>query len=399
MEEIEDKKLEKQVYSTYRQIASILLTLITIIIFFWKYLVLVPVGIVALLGSLTIFNMSYSLFSISIVLTLAIDVRTLYTYIRYILESFVNKKRVRSIILAIILVGVIALFKTQESFMNETFITLTYTILLVTGATIAPVIRSILDIIKIWKKYKKEKNDGKKSKTKSIILTITVIAVVVVTQLFMGILSYALTTSTIHTIKHYTFKEIFSVKERKISDKELFEENTISNPHISESQRNLNIVFAPSSKLREDWITNIYKYNDRQKGASNYTFRNDINLHSDEKVLSYMKVCFQLDDDLANFIPVEDDEKNYNKIDSYLIASSVMQITLKPGVELENNYYTLRLNRYDEDFNISTDCKYIFEPVAEVSKDSEGRQVIYVNYDTYYPLGELKNIELILGKE
>lgn len=34
MEEIEDKKLEKQVYSTYRQIASILLTLITIIIFF-----------------------------------------------------------------------------------------------------------------------------------------------------------------------------------------------------------------------------------------------------------------------------------------------------------------------------------------------------------------------------
>lgn len=395
MEEIEDKKLEKQIYSTYRQIASILLTILTIIIFFWKYLVLVPVGIVALLGSLTIFNMSYSLFAISILLTLAIDVRTLYTYIRYILESFVNKKRVRSIILAIILVGVIALFKTQESFMNETFITLTYTILLVTGATIAPIIRSILDIVKIWKKYKKEKNDGKKFKTKSIILTITVIAVVVVTQFFMGILSYALTTSTIHTIKHYTFKEIFSVKE----DKEISSENTILNPHISESQRNLNIVFAPSSKLREDWITNTYKYNDRQKGASNYTFRNDINLHSDEKVISYMKVCFQLDDYLANFIPVEDDEKNYNKIDSYLIASSVMQITLKPGVELENNYYTLRLNRYDEDFNISTDCKYIFEPVAEVSKDSEGRQVIYVNYDTYYPLGELKNIELILGKE
>ena len=69
MEEIEDKKLEKQVYNTYRQIANILLTFITIIIFFWKYLVLVPVGIVALLGSLTIFNMSYSLFAISIFLT------------------------------------------------------------------------------------------------------------------------------------------------------------------------------------------------------------------------------------------------------------------------------------------------------------------------------------------
>lgn len=386
-----ENEVEKQVFSNYRKTASIVLTVMTIIVFFWKYLAFIPLGAIMISGGLIVgvVPLITNLFYWSILITLIADIRALYLYIKYILESFANKKRVRSIILAIILIAVIILFRTQENFMNDTFISLTYSILLVTCMTIIPVVRAILDLINIWKKYKKEKKDKKKS----IIKTIAIILIICATQVLMVFYSYFITVITVSELRYHEISEIFALKEKK--QKVVHEDNTISNPHISSPQRNMDIVFD-SKKLREDWITSTDKYNPAIKGTTVYSFENDINLNSDKKDLEYMKVCFQLKDDLTNFVPIEDKEENYSMIDSYLIASSKMEIRLKPGVELKNKYYTLRLNRYDKDFNVQTHCKYIFEPVAEVGTDYKGRQVIFINYDNVYALGTLENIEIIL---
>lgn len=388
----DNNKIEKETFASYRKIASGLLTAIVIITFFWKYMPAILLGITLLFGSLGVVIVP-SITNIAVLLiiaTILIDIRALYLYIKYTLDLFVKKKRIRSILLAIILIAVVVLFRIQENFMQEKFVLLTYSILLVTCMSIIPIIRTILDLIRIWKNYKTEKKDLRKN----VIKTVAIIIVIVATQAIMGTYSYFVTNIAIEEFKTSDFSEIFALKKKK----ETVAETNNTNLHISESQRNIDATFT-EKKLREDWITISNVYNEKVKGATNYTFKNDINLKTDEKNLKYMKVCFQLKDDLTNFVPVEDKEENYNMIDSYLIASSVMEITLKPGVQLENKYYTVRFNRYDENFNIQANCKYIFEPVAEIGTDSKGRQVIFVNYKDVYPLGELKNIEFILGKE
>ena len=387
-----NEDVEKQTFNTYRVIASIVLTILTIVIFFWEYVAAIPIVVLMFFTFLTTIITNIPL--LSIVIILLVDIRSLYTYIKYALDCFSNKKILKGLILAVILIAVVTLFRIQEQIMNHKFVVLTYSILLVTCAIIIPIVRGILDLVKIWKKYKQ----GKEKKVHAIIMTIVIVIVLGVTQFFMGLYSYFVIANEISQLKNSSFSEIFKPKEIKAKEDIML--NVVENPHISEAQRNSNISFAPNSKLKEEWITSERKYNAGQKSAMNFTFKNKINLDNNgDNEVSYMKLCFQLNEDLTNYIPVEENEEYYNKIDSYLIASTVMEITLKPGVELKNKYYTLKLNRYDENFNIKANCSYIFEPVAEIGVDSEGRQVIYVKYNDYYNLGGLNNIEFILGKE
>lgn len=395
MKEKNSKEIEKDVFNKY---LSAILTIIVIITFFWKYVALIYVGIVLVVMSfgkivislITSSNPSIIITILSVLLILIVDIRSLYLYIKYILESFSKKKRIKSILLTLILIAVIALFITEEYFMNTKFIALSNYILIITCINIIPIIRTIIDLVKINK-------NNKNNKRNKIVKTTIMIIILIITQFFMMLYSYAVTNGIINVLKRSSFSDIFALKEERNVNN--VTNNTISNAHISDVQRNLNITFLPKSKLKEEWISLENQYNAQQKGATNYTFENKINLKSNKNEVSFMKVCFQLKNDLKNYVPVEENEENYNKIDSYLVASSIIQITLKPGVELKNKYYTVRFNRYDENYNLTTNYSYIFEPVAEIGIDSEGKQVIEINYDKTYMLGELKNIEIILGSE
>ena len=322
---------EKLVFSRYRKIASGLLTFITIIAFFWDYMALIPIVILFIVGSLgtAVLPVVTNIITLSILIAIIMDIRALYLYIKYILESFNKKKRVRSILLAVILIAVVIFFRVEDSIMNTKFVTLTYYILILTCISIIPIVRTILDLVGIRKKYKEQKETKKNSIIKAVVLIILII----VTQCFMLLYSGILAKGLVEEIKNSNYSELFAVKEKKKS-KPVTSTSIVSTPHISEIQRNTNIIFSPSSELKEEWISSIYKSG--EKGEQNYTFKNLMKLHNNNKKLSYMKVCFALNENCTNFVPVEDEEENYNKIDSYLISSNMMEITLKPDVKLEN---------------------------------------------------------------
>lgn len=169
---------------------------------------------------------------------------------------------------------------------------------------------------------------------------------------------------------------------------------------ITNTEKNENIKFEVNTTLENSIVENVKSQNvDSQ--SSTFVFENNLKTKKNtSENLDKFKICFVYDKTSNNFIPAKSDQENYDKIESYKIYSSGLQITLKSGIsKLEKNYYTMRINRYDSDFNIinTSDYSYIFEPVVTQNTDSKGRIVIDMKFNQTYILKQLKNIEIIFG--
>ena len=169
---------------------------------------------------------------------------------------------------------------------------------------------------------------------------------------------------------------------------------------ITNTEKNENIKFEVNTTLDNSIVENVKSQNvDSQ--SSTFVFENNLKLQNNTaENLDKFKICFVYDKTSNNFIPAKSDQENYDKIESYKIYSSGLQITLKSGIsKLEKNYYTMRINRYDSDFNIinTSDYSYIFEPVVTQNTDSKGRIVLDMKFNQTYILKQLKNIEIIFG--
>ena len=169
---------------------------------------------------------------------------------------------------------------------------------------------------------------------------------------------------------------------------------------ITNTEKNENIKFEVNTTLDNSIVENVKSQNvDSQ--SSTFVFENNLKTKKNTaENLDKFKICFVYDKTSNNFIPAKSDQENYDKIESYKIYSSGLQITLKSGIsKLEKNYYTIRINRYDSDFNIinTSDYSYIFEPVVTQNTDSKGRIVLDMKFNQTYILKQLKNIEIIFG--
>lgn len=180
----------------------------------------------------------------------------------------------------------------------------------------------------------------------------------------------------------------------------IIEKITGSN-YSSNNEKNSNIKFDENSTIDNTLITNIR--NDNATEESNYfVFENKLNVNSKDNngELSEFKMCLVYNQNSKNFELVGGNTKNYDKIESYKVYSSGVEITLKNNVKLQKKYYTMRINRYDSKFNIihTSDYYYIFEPVVTELTDSNGRIVLEMKFDQQsYILRQLKNIEIIFG--
>ena len=169
---------------------------------------------------------------------------------------------------------------------------------------------------------------------------------------------------------------------------------------ITNTEKNENIKFEVNTTLDNSIVENVKSQNvDSQ--SSTFVFENNLKTKKNTaENLDKFKICFVYDKTSNNFIPAKSDQENYDKIESYKIYSSGLQITLKSGIsKLEKNYYTMRIKRYDSEFNIinTSDYSYIFEPVVTQNTDSKGRIVLDMKFNQTYILKQLKNIEIIFG--
>ena len=161
------------------------------------------------------------------------------------------------------------------------------------------------------------------------------------------------------------------------------------------NEKNADIFLTTEPNYNVTNITADYETEDDE----NYLIENRVNLEKGtETTIDSLEIVFAYDSERHNYIPYVDDEQ-LSMIESYEIYSTGMSITLKEGVTLTKKDYTLRINRYNENLVVDEDEEpfyyYKYEPIAEETKDSNGNTVIEFSFDNTYPLGDLKNIEII----
>lgn len=152
--------------------------------------------------------------------------------------------------------------------------------------------------------------------------------------------------------------------------------------------------FTLTGTKNTEIIENTYKY----IGDNNFTFENEIKLNSqsEEKQLEGFKMLLVYDNE--NFIPVTDNVEEYNLIKSYKVYSSGIDIVLQDGVDLINEDYTLRINRYNDNLEVTDGYYYYeYEPVVTQATYSGGNILLEIRFDKTYTIEELKNIEIIFG--
>ena len=161
------------------------------------------------------------------------------------------------------------------------------------------------------------------------------------------------------------------------------------------NEKNADIFLTTEPNYNVTNMTADYETEDDE----NYLIENRVNLEKGtETTIDSLEIVFAYDSERHNYIPYVDDEQ-LRMIESYEIYSTGMSITLKEGVTLTKKDYTLRINRYNENLVVDEDEEpfyyYKYEPIAEETKDSNGNTVIEFSFDNTYPLGDLKNIEII----
>lgn len=167
---------------------------------------------------------------------------------------------------------------------------------------------------------------------------------------------------------------------------------------ISQNQeRNEEITLTGA---RPNYKINNIKANYETLEDTNYIFENDVNVEEGrETTLDSLRILFVFDDERNNYIPYVENIGELRKIKSYKIYSTGMSITLKNGITLNKEDYTIRVNRYDDNIDVKEDKDanyyYKYEPVATQLKDSDGNIVIEFEFGNTYSLKDLKNIEII----
>ena len=161
------------------------------------------------------------------------------------------------------------------------------------------------------------------------------------------------------------------------------------------NEKNADIFLTTEPNYNVTNITADYETEDDE----NYLIENRVNLEKGtETTIDSLEIVFAYDSERHNYIP-KIKKKQLSMIESYEIYSTGMSITLKEGVTLTKKDYTLRINRYNENLVVDEDEEpfyyYKYEPIAEEMKDSNGNTVIEFSFDNTYPLGDLKNIEII----
>lgn len=161
-----------------------------------------------------------------------------------------------------------------------------------------------------------------------------------------------------------------------------------------EKNKDITINGLPSKE-----ITNIKKIYET-KDDENFTFENEVNVPiGQETELDNLTILFVYDEEQDNYIPYVENSGELKKIESYTIYSTGMSITLKSGIKLNKEDYTIRVNRYDDDLNVKEEKDeyyyYKFEPVATQLRDSDNNTVIEFKFGNTYTINHLKNIEII----
>ena len=162
----------------------------------------------------------------------------------------------------------------------------------------------------------------------------------------------------------------------------------------TEKNQDITINGLPSEEITN--IKKIYK----TKDADNFTFENKVNVPiGQETELDNLRILFVYDEEKDNYIPYVENSGELKKIESYTIYSTGMSITLKSGMKLNKEDYTIRVNRYDDDLQVKEEKDgyyyYKFEPVATQLRDSDNNTVIEFKFGNTYTIHHLKNIEII----
>lgn len=152
--------------------------------------------------------------------------------------------------------------------------------------------------------------------------------------------------------------------------------------------------------VRPNYKINNIKANYETLEDTNYIFENDVNVEEGrETTLDSLRILFVFDDERNNYIPYVENIGELRKIKSYKIYSTGMSITLKDGITLNKEDYTIRVNRYDDNIDVKEDKDanyyYKYEPVVTQLKDSNENVVIEFEFENTYSLKDLKNIEII----
>lgn len=192
---------------------------------------------------------------------------------------------------------------------------------------------------------------------------------------------------------YYKFKyEIENLKVKVYFEKYQTEYNS-----NNEKNENIKITGNLNSNIIEN-LSKIYK----DENAENYTFYNKIVVERniENKELEKFKILLVYDNQTNNFVPYTDDVKQYEKIKSYKVYSTGISITLEDDIKIKNEYYTIRLNRYNDKYEIDKNNYlyfYKFEPVVTKLTDWNNNTVLEMKFDNTYILKQLKNIEILFG--
>ncbi len=201
--------------------------------------------------------------------------------------------------------------------------------------------------------------------------------------------------------EYYKFNYEINEKNEVVINVERY---TIAKKEIKE--KNSEIIL--SGEKRNDIITNTYKSASEKDGYLVYD--NKINLENTNsgKQIEELKLLFVYDKEKDNYIPVikKDEEYNYKNIYFYKIYQDGIEIILKDEITLNKKDYTLRINRYDDNLNITdqntnNNYYYEYEPVVTeattiTDKDDKiSNIVLEIKFNGSYTVNNLKNIEII----
>lgn len=423
-------------------IISIIITLAILLAVFWKEILQVPL----IVSSIQIVDYIY-------IILLAIDIYIIFKYIKLFIQSIYKKKIKRAIILAIIALTVGIGFYYCLRYSNSILKATMFNILLIIQITLIPIILLLIMIFNT-------KNKKKAQKITAIILSGVFIILCAITTWQ----EIPVSIENIKAVMNLNNKAGFftnSDKTKKENIAQDAKENLLNHINIQEKRGyilkseiinnilpsinmykqigDIEVKYIDGENVEtivdtkdQDWKDKIkekiegdyfkikYDYGNDYKiekvtiqriggktqitnTEKNENIKFEVNTTLDNSIvenLDKFKICFVYDKTSNNFIPAKSDQENYDKIESYKIYSSGLQITLKSGIsKLEKNYYTMRINRYDSEFNIinTSDYSYIFEPVVTQNTDSKGRIVLDMKFNQTYILKQLKNIEIIFG--
>lgn len=159
-------------------------------------------------------------------------------------------------------------------------------------------------------------------------------------------------------------------------------------------EKNSNIILSGNKSLKIIELKNKYCSENKE----NFLYENNVNSNSSEKINS-LKLLFLYDKENDNYVPIVSDENRLENIINYKVYQSGLEITIPKETELESLDYTLRINRYDDNLQIKkvNSYYYEYEPLVTQMQSNLGT-VLEIRFNRSYTLNELKNIEIIFGK-